>query len=191
MDQDANPFPADAKTATLPVGVVVRRTPGVTKWARWSWRAVAVLPGAGPADWAEMRRDGEAVEYHAGTLDMTLHRTDTEAYLTALSNEPPSVYVVMRDDDEDRMELVCVTASPFEAQDYADSGDDMVEPLPAPPGLVAWIAAFVERHHVEETFVKRRRDKHRTDLVEDGKGDPRVRQAADVYRSPTSRRSGE
>lgn len=183
---------AAERTIALPVGVVVRRAPGVTRWARWSWRAVAVLPGAGPADWAEMRREGDAVEYHAGTIDLTLHRADTEAYRVALANRPPCVYVVLRPDPGGARDyaLHAVTASPFEAQDFADNAEDVVEPVPAPAALVAWIEAFAERHHVEEPFVKRRRDKLRTDRVEDGKGDPRVRQTADVYRAPGARRGG-
>lgn len=177
---------------SMPVGVVVRRTPGVTRWARWSWRAVAILPGAGPADWRELRRDGDAVEYHAGTLDLELWRTDTEAYLVALSNQPPSIYVVLRP-TEDRgashdMDLVAVTASPYEAQDFCDTGEEIVEPVPMPDGLAAWIRAFTDRHHVDEDFVKRRRDRARVDGVQDGIGDPRIRQTADVYRAPTGRR---
>lgn len=170
----------------------MRRTPGATRWARWAWRAVAVLPGAAPADWAELRREGDAVEYHAGTAEMELHRTDTEAYLVALSNEPPSVYVVLRDsedpDSKHELELAGVTASPFEAQDFCDNGEEIVEPVPMPAGLIAWISDFVSRHHIEEEFIKRRRDRRRMDLIEDGKGDARIRQMSDVYRSPASKR---
>lgn len=177
---------------SMPIGVVVRRTPGVTRWAKWAWRAVAVLPGAPPADWVEMRREGEAVEFHAGTVDIELWRTDTEAYLVALSNDPPSVYVVLRPSEDDEtdheFELVTVTASPYEAQDYCDTGEEIVEPVAMPPGLIAWIRDFVDRHHVDKEFVKRRRDRVRIDRTEDGIGDPRVRQTADVYRAPTGRR---
>lgn len=177
---------AAERTISMPVGVVLRRTPGVTPWAKWAWRAVAVLPGAGPADWRELRREGDAVELHAGTRKMTLHRTDTEAYLTALSTEPPAVYVVMRAAEAGPrpIELVAVTASPFEAQDYADSGEDMVEPVPMPPGLIAWVREFCGRHHVDEHFVKRRRKRWTEDRIEDGVGDARIRQDADVYRAP-------
>src|SRR5690606_37107164 len=84
------------RVASLPLGVVVRRQPGVTRWAKWAWRAVAVLPGAGPADWKEMRRDGEAVEYHAGTVMLEVHRSLTAGYKVALSNDPPVVYVILR-----------------------------------------------------------------------------------------------
>lgn len=179
------------KSQSLPLGVVVRKAPGVTRWAGWSWRAAAVLPGAGPADWTELRREGEAVEYHAATLPLTLYRTDTEAYATELAVRSPSVYVVLRKDAEGRMGVHAVTVSPYEGQDYCDNGEDIVERVPMPPGLLAWVAEFVATHHREETFVKRRRDKVRIDRKEDGIGDARVRQMADVYRAPGSLRDGE
>jgi hypothetical protein len=56
-----------------------------------------------------------------------------------------------------------------------------------PPGLVAWVRDFVEQHHVEEEFVKRKRDRKRVDLVEDGVGDVRIQQDTDVYRAPKRR----
>lgn len=178
--------PQEERRISMPVGVVVRRTPGVTRWAKWAWRASAVLPGAGPADWRELRREGDAVEFHAGTLPMTLYRTDTEAYLTGLSSEPPNVWAVLRatDDALRPLELVAVTASPYEAQDFGDSGEEIVEAIPAPPGLIAWIRDFCERHHRTDDFVKRTRKRWKEDRREDGIGDARVRQTADVFRAP-------
>lgn len=179
-----------AKTARLeiemPLGVVVRKTPGVTRWAKWNWSAVAVLPGAAPACWLELRREGEAVEYHAATLPLTLWATDTEAYLANLSDSSPSVYVVMRDEgpEDAPLSMHLLTASPYEGQDYADNGEDIVEKVPMPEGLVAWVRDFALTYHEHETFVKRRRDRERVDLQEDGKGDARIRQASDVYRAP-------
>ena len=74
------------------------------------------------------------------------------------------------------------------ARSVGDTGEDIVEAVPMPPGMVAWVRAFVEKHHAEEKFVKRRRDKKRIDLKEDGKGDARIRQTADVYRAPGARK---
>ena len=65
-------------------------------------------------------------------------------------------------------------------------GEEVVEKVQMPDGVVAWVRDFVKAHHVEETFIKRKRDKKRVDLREDGKGDSRIRQAADVYRAPGS-----
>lgn len=174
---------------TLPLGVVLCKAPGVTRWVPWCWTATAVLPGAGPADWRELRREGDAVEYHAATVTLELHGAETEAYLHGLSAEVPSVFVVMRETDGDcPLDVVLVTASPYEAQDYTDSGEEIVEKVAMPHGLVAWVRDFVEEFHEHETFVKRKRDKKRVDLVQDGIGDPRIGKAADIYASPTLKR---
>lgn len=173
----------------MPLGVVVRRLPGVTRWARFNWKAVAVLPGAPVAHWQELRREGEAVEFHAATLTLDLHGAETEAYLHGLSAAEPSIYVVMREaTGEMPLDVVLVTASPYEAQDYTDSGEELVEKVPMPAGLRAWVEAFVEEHHQEEVFVKRKRDKKRIDLVQDGIGDPRIVATSDIYASPARQR---
>lgn len=178
----------DQRKVSLSVGVVVRRQPGVTRWAKWIWKPVAVLPGAAPATWRELRREGEAVEYHAATVTLELWRTDAEAYLVSLSMTPPAVFVVLRKDPQGTPELPykvhAVTASAYEAQDYQDSGDEIVQPVAMPPGLIAWIEEFATRHMTDEAFVKRQRDRARVDLAEDGVGDARIRQAADVFRTP-------
>lgn len=183
---------SEGRSQFMLVGVVVRRLPGVTRWARWVWRAVSVLPGAGPADWQVLRREGDAVEYHAATVPLELFRSDTEAYLTALGESVPCVYVVLRETGEPEsarpLEVVLVTASPYEGQDYCDTGEEIVEKVPMPPGLVAWVRDFVDRHHQEEAFVKRRRDKKRVDLKETGIGDARIDQLSDVYRAPGARK---
>ncbi|SFL01760.1 DUF3305 domain-containing protein [Shimia haliotis] len=175
---------------SLPLGIVVRRTPSVSRWAPWAYKAVSVIPGAGAADWQVLREDGDVIEYHAATVPLELWHTDTEAYLAGLSARVPSIGVVMRDDDESAhpYEILLATASPYECQDYADSGEELLELVPMPEGLVALIRDFVEEHHEEEVFVKRRRDKKRIDEVEDGRGDPRITQLTDVYRAPRAGR---
>lgn len=173
---------------TMPVGVVVRRTPGVTRWAKWAWKVVSVLPGAAQADWKELRREGESVEYHAATLTLELFSSDTEAYLVALASRVPSIVVVLREEHDPEAKApwrpFVVTASPYEGQDYMDSGDGLIEQVPMPAGMIAWVQRFCDTHHHEEPFIKRQRDRKRVDLHEDGKGDPRIRQLSDVYRAP-------
>lgn len=170
----------------MPIGVVLRRAPGVTPWAKWSWKAVAVLPGAAPADWKLLRDERGAQEYHAGTLTLELHGAESEAYLTGLADKVPAIYVVMRpaDGPGHPFELLLATASPYEGQDYADNGEDIVEKVPMPDGLIAWVRDFADRFYEEEVFVKRRRDKKRVDLAEDGFGDPRIPKPSDIYRAP-------
>ena len=173
--------------ATMRLGVVVRRTPGATRWVPYAWRVSDVMPGAGDADWRELRREGEAVEYHAATLTMELHGAETEAYLHGLTADVPSVFVVMRpcDEGDSPFEVLLATVSPYEAQDYTDSGEELVEKVPMPEMVQHWVGAFVEKYHQEEVFIKRKRDKKRVDGKEDGIGDVRIAQTADVYRAPT------
>ncbi len=177
-----------AKTAVMPLGIVMRKTPGVTRWAKWSWSVVAVLPGASEADWQLLREENGVSEYHAATLSLILYRTDAEAYMQGLTSEPPSVYVVTRREGGDRPEPLLVTASPFEAQDYADTSEDEVVKVDMPQGLIAWVRDFTLLHFREEEFKKRRRDRTRIDQEEDGVGDARIPQLTDVYRAPAKAR---
>ena len=167
----------------------MRKAPGVTRWAKWSWKAIAVLPGAADADWKLLRSDGGASEYHAATKDLWLYVSDTEAYAHEFGTDKPSIYIVLRPSKvagEGQLDVIHVTASPYEAQDYCDSGEEIVEKVPMPPAVYAWVQDFVEKYHVEEPFVKRRRNKQRVDRSDNGVGDPRITQVTDVYRAPQS-----
>ncbi|MGZ2257308.1 DUF3305 domain-containing protein [Roseobacter sp. A03A-229] len=174
----------------------MRRSPGITPWSKWVWRATAVLPGAGRASWKLLREDGDVAEYHASTHDLWLYVSDTEAYAHELQAAVPSIYVILRDVEDPSagdmpVHVLKVTASPYEAQDYSDSGEEMVERVPMPASVLDWVTSFVDQHHLEELFVKRRRDKHRTDRTQDGIGDARIAQVSDVYRAPTARMQEE
>ena len=147
----------------MPVGIVLERRASEHPWQDHYWAPVAVMPGAAPSDPADPWRildKGEGwTRYLAGTLTVELYRTDTEAYRTNLSGNPPVVYVVLRDDDESEHELLpfAATASAFEAQDYLDSGEDIVEGVAMPDGMIAWVRKFIDTHHVDQPFVKRKR----------------------------------
>lgn len=180
----------DSWKRELKVGAVVRRSPGVTRWARDILKPIAVIPGAPEAFWKEMVRDGEVVEYHAGTVAMELYRADVEGYLVSLNMAAPSVWVIM-DRDPTRQSptgwvVSSVTANAHEALDSLDSGESIVEAVPIPESLAAWIKEFIDMHYIEEPFKKRRRDEVDIEAVEDGKGDARIRQQSDVYRAPSN-----
>lgn len=178
----------DPRSITLPVGVILQRRPGVTRWQKWAWTASGLLPGAGPADWKLLREDEDenVSEFHIGTRPLTLWRTDAEAYRIALAEQVVCAYVVLEPVGGDRpLALKLITANPHEAMQYAEGGDDLVEKVPMPPALVAWVQDWTDRHFVEEPFKKRKRKRYLEDKVEDGKGDPRIAQISDVYRAPS------
>lgn len=174
----------------LRVGAVVRRSPGVTRWVKEIWKPVAVIPGAPEAFWKELVREGDVVDYHAGTVTMQLFRADVEGYLVSLNMAVPSVWVIMDRDvisqSPSGWVVSTITASAHEALDALDSGESIVEAVPIPESMAAWIKEFIDMHYIEEPFKKRRRDEVRVDGVEDAKGDPRIRQESDVFRAPSN-----
>ena len=180
------------KEMILPLGVVLERRPGVTRWARWAWRATAVIPGAPQADWKLLSDTDGVTAWHVGTYPLDLHYTEVESYRTALLSGRPTVYVVLYQgadaNNEHGIAVREVTVSAVRAMQHQDSSELIVEPVAMPEALAATIHAFCEAHHVETGFYKRRRDKTRVDIVEDGKGDPRIRQTSDVFRSPAALR---
>jgi len=147
---------------SMQVGIVVERRDSSHPWADHVWQPVAVIPGAPPMDptgpWKILKRGNGREQYLAGTLDIEVWRTDTEAYLACLTAEPPQVFIVLREDLEGEHEYVpfLATVSAYEAQDYADGGDDIVEGVPMPEEVIAWVQAFVDAHHVDKPFKKRR-----------------------------------
>ncbi len=55
--------------------------------------------------------------------------------------------------------LHLVTADPAEGEALTEPGAEIVEAVPMPAAIQEWLAAFVEAHHVERPFVKRKRDR--------------------------------
>lgn len=180
----------DSWKRELKIGAVVRRSPGVTRWARETWKPVAVIPGAPEAFWKELVREDEVVDYHAGTVALELFRADVEGYLVSLNMAVPSVWVILDRDQSGQSPsgwvVSAITASAHEALDSLDSGESIVEAVPVPESLAAWIKEFIDMHYVEEPFKKRRRDEISVDGSEDGKGDARIRQESDVFRAPSN-----
>ena len=148
---------------SIPVGVVLEKRKSTHPWGDWILRPVSVLPGAGPVDdWVSLHRHEDVEHFHIATLPLTLHRKETEAFKINIESESPHLYVVMREDDESDerpISVHVVTASPYDAQDYMDTSEDLIEKVPMPDSILEWIKAFINEHHVEETFKKRRRDK--------------------------------
>ncbi|CFX17372.1 conserved protein of unknown function [Candidatus Filomicrobium marinum] len=150
---------------SIPLGVVIARERISHPWQEYRWRPISVfLDAPSIDDWRELRRTDDVVHYHAATLPLELHRKETTAYCVNLANGEPSVYVVTREDPESGSEhpldVHLVTASPFEAQPHASMGLDSVDCVAMPERLVFIIRDFIDKHHVEETFKKRRREPH-------------------------------
>lgn len=165
----------EEKEVRLPLGIIVEKRKSKHPWADWNWRPVAVyvaLNGRDDEANAELFDGPDFKQYRAGILFLELHHKDAEALRLNLMQDAPELYVVLRE-AEDGTELpwepFLVTASPYEAQDFTDAGDDIIEKVAMPEVVAAFIQAFVEEHYVEQEFKKRRRDKLNVDDQKFGK----------------------
>jgi hypothetical protein len=164
-----------SREISIPLGIVVEKRKSSHPWADWDWRPVSVILNA-PAgvEWQEMMRGDDRIQYHAGTLVLTLHRKDTEALRANLMLPEPELYVALQENEEDDdggfpYSPYVVTASPYEAQDLSDADLGIVEKVAMPEALAALITAFVEEHHVEQEFIKRKRDEFKLEQQKFGK----------------------
>jgi hypothetical protein len=150
------------KLISMPVGIVVERRALQNRWQKVAWKPVGVLPGAAEISASkELVRGDDWVHFHMATLALELHRKETLAYKTNLNDNPPRLWIVLRTNEDpaatEEVSPFLVTASPFQAQDYLDAGDDIVEGVTMPDGVIAWVQAFCDHHHVDEPFKKRKR----------------------------------
>ena len=154
----------DTKEASIPLGIIVEKRKSNHPWADWNWKPIAVLCNPPDAkEWNEVMSGEDYIHFHAATLPLVLHRKETEALKLNLMLNKPELYVILRNNEDLEAEFPyephLVTASSFDAQDYTDAGDDIVEKVEMPEPIAAFIQAFVEEHHIEEEFIKRRRDR--------------------------------
>ena len=156
------------KQETMPLGIVLERRRLDHPWKDHAWVPVDVIPGA-PArdpsgDWLLLKEGDGWARYHCATLPLELFRKETDAYKLTLAQVPPRLFVILRTDEdaaaEHEVAPFAVTASSTEAQDYLDTSEDIVEPVPMPAEVIAFVYDFVEQHHVDEPFFKRKRKRH-------------------------------
>lgn len=147
--------------ATIPVGVLVERSKSASQWADFYWRPTAVLTGMPETpSWTKLSDDGTRATYYAGVTEVELYRTETTNYRGNLQLETPLLWVILRPVEGDPpYELAAVTADPSEGEAMTEAGANLVEAVAMPKPMQETIAAFVAEYHVEQEFVKRKRDR--------------------------------
>jgi hypothetical protein len=156
----------------IDLGIVVERRRLDHPWQSEKWRAAAVIPGAPPVERPRLLREGDGwAQYHAATLPLEIFAGETDGYRHNLSQRAPVVYVVLRrDGDPGALVPFHATVDPYEAQAYLEAGEDTVEPVAMPAAIAAWLQDFVDKHHVDVPFEKRKRKRYDPDKAGFGKG---------------------
>ena len=154
------------RVLSIPVGVVIAHDKIDHPWQEYAWRPVSVFLNASEVtQWRELRRGPGFVHYHAATLPVELHPKETLGYQANLDTGQPLVYVVLLEGPgveggSEPMHVHVVTASPYDAEVYGHTSEEIVGGVVMPEPLVELMEAFVAEHHVQEPFVKRQRQKH-------------------------------
>ncbi|MBN8534095.1 MAG: DUF3305 domain-containing protein [Rhizobiales bacterium] len=145
----------------LPVGVIVDKKKSASPWIDHLWVPSAVvtgLPDAAPM--TLVAKSGADESYFAGAANLVFASGDTGQYLENLVTGTPLIWIAVRAEEHDSyVTVVSVTADPSEGESLTDSGSNIVQPVPMPPDIAARLAAFVDQHHVEREFFKRKRDR--------------------------------
>lgn len=146
---------------TAEVGVVVERRALDNPWVDHAWVPVAVLVGAPAATpWTVLEQTVKFVRYYAGAFAIEFFGTDTTMYRENLRSQQPSLWIALRHTDVAPGVVVrLVTADSSEAEALTATATDIIEAVPMPVEIQQRLAAFIDAHHVERPFVKRKRDR--------------------------------
>jgi hypothetical protein len=146
---------------TMEIGVIVERRRLSSPWADHAWMPTDVLVGAPTAaPWTVLDETPEATRFFAGTFLVEFFSTDTGSYRENILSGRPSLWVSLRpSDDPPGVALAAVTANTAEAEALTEPGTHIIEAIAMPSAVRERLAAFVEAHHVERPFVKRKRNR--------------------------------
>lgn len=143
------------------LGVIVEKRKAISPWIDHTWGAIGVMPGMlDVAPMTLLSQQGDVERYYLGAANLVISTAETANYRDNLITGAPKLWVVMQQDPIDAtLVLIAVTADPSEGEGYAETGSNLVEPVPMPPEVAAQLAVFVDTHHVEQEFYKRKRVK--------------------------------
>ena len=151
--------PAAAPLARIPVGVVIERRRAESQWVDFIWRPVGVLPDEpNMKPWTLLREENDTQSFYAGSATVDLYRSETPRYRENLATGAPGIWVVMSPSEgEHPYTVTAVTADPAEGEGFTETASYLVEQVPMPEAVREAIERFIDEHHVEENFVKRKR----------------------------------
>lgn len=146
---------------SIPAGIVVERRSAASPWVDFTWRPVALLAGAPTATpWICLDDDGTTATFYAGAVSLDLYKTEAAHYRDNLTSPQPCAWVAISETGGTPPCVIAgATIDPAEGEALAEAGTVVVEAVPLPPAIVRQVAEFVARHPIQDSFVKRERDR--------------------------------
>jgi hypothetical protein len=131
------------------LAVVMEKRRARSPWADVLWQPASVLESDEPAGAARLLVQQDLYEQwlHPG-FSLQIHRDEMEGYYLNVSSVSPRVFVMWRMDGERGLPLQ-LTASYEEGARWLDGGA-LVEALPMPTAVFAWVGEYVERDYRPE-----------------------------------------
>ena len=143
------------------VAVIVEWQAVDSPWVDHRWRVTEILPDPAPTPpWTLLQQTPRLRRYLAGNTDLSLFPLETDTLKVNVEGPDPAIYVFLRHTAAPPgLELHGATVCVGEAGAHADTGSDIVEAVPMPPAITAWVQDYLARHHVERPTFKRKRDR--------------------------------
>ncbi len=144
----------------MTVGIVAVKRRLSNPWVDFEWVPEAVLPGLPAVDpGTRIAAEAEAERWYLGPAELTFHSGETAHYRDNLVSGRPAVWVALRENAEGGWYVAGATIDPYEGEAFVDAVSDRVEALPMPNEIAVELQAFVDAHHVDQPFFKRKRDR--------------------------------
>lgn len=144
----------------MTVGIVAVKRKLNNPWVDFEWLPEAVLPGLPAVEPGTLIGAEGAVErWYLGSADLIFHSGETAHYRDNLVSGRPAVWVALREAYDGGWSVAGATVDPYEGEAFVDVVSDKVEALPMPLEVAAELQAFVDLHHVDQPFFKRKRDR--------------------------------
>lgn len=147
-------------TRLMTVGIVALKRKLSNPWVDFEWVPEAVLPGLPAVEpGTRIAAEATAERWYLGPAELIFHSGETAHYRDNLVSGRPAVWVALRENAEGGWYVAGATVDPYEGEAFVDAVDDKVEALPMPSEIAVELQAFVDTHHVEQAFFKRKRDR--------------------------------
>lgn len=170
------------RTLNIPVAVLLRRRRLDNPWQDEEWHAHAVIMETGRETdgfAADKKETINASPWVSADIirvpvdPLEIHAKEVEGCRVNLESVQPVLWVIIDPEEEggpaSPVQVQRVTASAYEAQEYLDAGDLVVDVVPMPDDIRTCLAAFIAAQPTPEPFKKRKNRKADVETYRFGK----------------------